>query len=113
MTGQRKREIVGRSVSHPPETASARQAGSRSGRFYVRDPEDYPTYPKNGRFRYSGLAKGYMYRWDLFLTGKTDEVPPTFREYSKNPGEAMKDTRRVEAAFRLGGQRSNKEQEHG
>ena len=97
--GQRRREIAGRKApgpSKPGPNASGR------GPFLTKDPKNYPTYPKSGTFRYSGLAKGYMYRWNLFLTGKTDEVPPSFEDYRKQPEEALKDTRKVEEAFRTG-----------
>lgn len=108
VTRQRRRQIAGRSVDTPPNIT----LGSRPGRvFFVRDPKNYPTYPKHGQFRFSGLAKGYMLRWNLFLTGKTDEVPPSFKEYSKNLEEAIEDSRRVEAAFRTGGRLPGRNQE--
>jgi hypothetical protein len=99
VSGQRRREIAGRQSTPPPRD----QATSYGrGPFLVRDPKDYPTYPKSGMFRFHGYAKGYMYRWDLFLRGRTDEVPPTFNEYIQDEQTAREDTRAVEKRF-LGG----------
>lgn len=69
------------------------------GPFLVRNPKDYPTYPKSGMFRFHGYAKGYMYRWELFLRGRTDEIPPTFEQYCRDTETALRDTRIAEQRF--------------
>jgi hypothetical protein len=43
-----------------------------------------------------------MYRWELFLRGRIDEVPPTFHEYIQDEQAARKDTLAVEARFQSG-----------
>jgi len=93
VSGQRRREIAGRAASGPAKTDSA---ASSVGPFYVRDPKDYASYPKNGMFRYSGLAKGYYWRWQQFLTGRIDEVPPSFNVYSKDFDAAIEDGKMAE-----------------
>ena len=93
VSGQRRKEIAARQAPPPPKN----QATSYGrGPFLVRDPKDYPTYPKSGTFRYHGYAKGYMNLWGLFLRGRTDEVPPTFEEYIQDEQTAREDTRAVE-----------------
>lgn len=69
------------------------------GPFLIRNPRAYPTYPKSGQFRYHGHAKGYMYRWELFLRGRIEEVLPTFVEYIKDVRQASDDTRLAESRF--------------
>jgi len=101
---QRRREVAGRSA--PTRSPVSRSQVDR-GPVLVRDPNVYPTYPKSGRFRFHGYAKGYMYRWELFLRGRTDEVPPTFYEYIKDGSTASEDTRKAEAQFSPGGKRDN------
>lgn len=104
VSGQRRREIAGRSV--PARSPVSRSQVDR-GPVLVGDPNAYPTYPKSGQFRYHGYAKGYMYRWELFLRGRIDEVPPTFNEYVKDDSTASEDTREAEARFSPGGRRAN------
>lgn len=97
VSGQRRREIAGRAASGPPKADSSAE---NVGPYLIRNPKEYPTYPKSGTFRYSGLAKGYMWRWQQFLTGKTDDVPPTFREYRKDFDSAMRDGEMAEVERR-------------
>lgn len=98
VNGQRRREIVGRKAPGPPRSDPHM---SHRGPLLVRNPKDYPTYPKTGTFRYSGLAKGYLHRCDLFLRGRTDEVPPTFWEYEKDTAAALRDCEAADEAVRL------------
>lgn len=50
-------------------------------------------------FRFHGFAKGYMYRWELFLRGKSDEAPPAFNDYIQNAETASRDTWIAERRF--------------
>lgn len=44
----------------------------------VRNPADYPNFPRTGRFRFHGAGKDYYRAWEDFLTGVTDSEPPEF-----------------------------------
>jgi hypothetical protein len=44
----------------------------------VRNPADYPNFPRSGRFRFHGAGKDYYWAWEDFLTGATDSEPPEF-----------------------------------
>lgn len=87
-SGRRRRRLAGGSVNGLPKTDSVT---SSIGPFYGRDPKDYGNYPKSGAFRNGGLALGYYWRWQQFLTGRIDEVPPSFNVYSRDLQAAMKD----------------------
>jgi hypothetical protein len=47
----------------------------------VRNPSDYPNFPRSGRFRFHGAGKDYYRAWRDFLTGMTDVEPPEFWEF--------------------------------
>ena len=49
----------------------------------VRNSDDYPNFPKSGRFRLHGAGKDYYRAWEDFLTGITDTEPPEFQEFVK------------------------------
>ena len=49
----------------------------------VRSKDDYPNFPRSGRFRFHGAGKAYYRAWEDFLTGVTDVEPPAFQEFVK------------------------------
>ena len=55
----------------------------------VRNPTDYPNFPKSGRFRFHGAGKDYYRAWEDFLTGVTDSEPPEFWEFVEQRKERI------------------------
>lgn len=70
----------------------------RNSNIRVRNPKDYPAFRTSSVMRYSGFWKGYVWRWEQFFCGKTDEEPPSWNEYIAD-NKNLKDSRTVEAEY--------------